>query len=70
MPIYEYNCSKCKKAFSVLQKTGSSEKDTVCPDCGSNTVKKLLSAFSCSVTGAGTFSPSSSARACGSGGGG
>ena len=39
MPIYEYKCSKCKRSFSVLQKTGTSEKDTVCPDCGSNAVK-------------------------------
>lgn len=69
MPIYEYKCSKCKRSFSVLQKAGTTEKDTVCPDCGSNVVKKLLSAFSCSVTGADTFSPSSSGRACGGGGG-
>ena len=70
MPIYEYKCSKCKRSFSVLQKTGTSEKDTVCPDCGSNTVKKLLSAFSCSAAGGDTFSPSASGRACGGGGGG
>lgn len=69
MPIYEYKCSKCKRSFSVLQKTGTSEKDTGCPDCGSNAVKKLLSAFSCSA-GGNTFSPSASGRACGGGGGG
>ena len=39
MPIYEYKCSKCKRSFSVLQKTGTTEEDTVCPDCGSNVVK-------------------------------
>ncbi len=70
MPIYEYKCSKCKKSFSVLQKIGATEKDTVCPDCGSNVVKKLLSAFSCSAAGGDTFSPSASGRACGGGGGG
>ena len=70
MPIYEYKCSKCKKSFSVLQKAGTTEKDTVCPDCGSNTVKKLLSAFSCSVTGGDVFSPSAPSRACGGDGGG
>ncbi|OGW56435.1 MAG: hypothetical protein A2Z09_01260, partial [Nitrospirae bacterium RBG_16_43_8] len=62
MPLYEYKCSKCKRSFSVLQKTGTSEKDTVCPDCGSNVVKKLLSAFSCSAAGGDTFSPSASNR--------
>ncbi|MFA4830059.1 MAG: zinc ribbon domain-containing protein [Thermodesulfovibrionales bacterium] len=70
MPIYEYKCKKCNTAFSVLQKTGTTEKDTVCPDCGSNVVKKLLSAFSCSAAGGDTFSPSASGRACGGGGGG
>ena len=70
MPIYEYKCSKCKRSFSVLQKTGTSEKDTVCPDCGSNTVKKLLSAFSCSAARSDTFPGQlgASGRACGGGG--
>lgn len=69
MPIYEYKCKKCNSAFSVLQKIGATGKDTTCPDCGSNVVKKLLSAFSCSAAGGDTFSPSASGRACGSGGG-
>ena len=51
MPIYEYKCSKCKRSFSVLQKTGTTEEDTYAPDCGSNVVKKLFSAFSCSAAG-------------------
>jgi putative FmdB family regulatory protein len=70
MPIYEYKCSKCSRLFSVLQKIGMSEKDTVCPDCGSNDVKKLLSAFSCSAAEGGAFMPSASAGACGGGSGG
>ena len=72
MPIYEYKCSKCKRSFSVLQKTGTTEKDTVCPDCGSNAVKKLLSAFSCSAAVGDTFPGQlgASGRACGGGGGG
>jgi len=70
MPIYEYKCSKCSRLFSVLQRTGASEKDTVCPDCGSNSVKKLLSAFSCSVAGGDVFAPSAPSRACGGGGSG
>jgi len=72
MPIYEYKCSKCNKSFSVLQKAGASEKDTSCPDCGSKSVKKLLSAFSCSVSGGTTFPERLGApsHACGGGGGG
>ena len=46
MPIYEYLCGKCKTIFSLLQKISSSEKDTVCPKCGSKDVKKKFSVFS------------------------
>lgn len=47
MPIYEYRCNKCNKEFSLIQKVGSSERDTVCPECGSKDVKKKISSFSC-----------------------
>ncbi len=60
MPIYEYTCLSCGKSFSLLQKVGSTEKDTTCPHCGSSEVKKMMSAFSCSVgfgsSGGGGFS--------------
>ncbi|MFN3396471.1 MAG: FmdB family zinc ribbon protein [Thermodesulfovibrionales bacterium] len=60
MPIYEYTCNKCNKSFSLLQKVGSSEKDTVCPNCGSKEVKKKISSFSChasfSLSSPSTFS--------------
>ncbi len=49
MPIYEYICNNCQKGFSLLQKVGTSEKDTVCPECGSRDVKKKISAFSFGV---------------------
>ncbi|RMG73257.1 MAG: zinc ribbon domain-containing protein, partial [Nitrospirae bacterium] len=53
-------CLSCGKSFSLLQKVGSTEKDTTCPHCGSREVKKLLSAFSCSIgfgsSGGGGFS--------------
>ncbi len=49
MPIYEYICNSCNKEFSLLQKMGSTEKDTICPHCGSRDVRKLISAFCCSV---------------------
>lgn len=50
MPIYEYICRACKAEFMMLQRMGASEKDTVCPKCGSSDVKKKLSSFSCSVS--------------------
>ncbi len=56
MPIYEYTCNSCKTDFVLLQKVGSSEKDTECPRCGSKDVKKRLSTFSCSVSDSYGFS--------------
>jgi len=66
MPIYEYTCMKCNKDFSVLQKIGSTEKDTLCPDCGSSNIKKKISAFCCSQVGS---APTSSASPRFTGGG-
>jgi putative FmdB family regulatory protein len=47
MPIYEYMCGKCQEQFSLFQSIYASEKDTVCPKCGSKEVKKKISGFSC-----------------------
>lgn len=58
MPIYEYQCIKCNKSFGVLQRMGSSEKDTICPECGSRDVRKKLSAFCCSPGSPASPSPS------------
>lgn len=58
MPIYEYVCIKCRRSFGVLQRVGSSEKDTTCPECGSGDVKKKLSAFCCSRGGDAPAAPS------------
>ncbi len=51
MPIYEYICNSCNRDFTLLQKMGSTEKDTICPHCGSRDIKKLISNFCCSVQG-------------------
>ncbi|GAB4416931.1 MAG: hypothetical protein OHK0032_12980 [Thermodesulfovibrionales bacterium] len=69
MPIYEYICMKCNNSFSVLQKIGFSEKDTICPECGSTDVKKKVSLFCSSTSAGGSFSASSSLSGFGGGGG-
>jgi len=50
MPIYEYMCNKCNESFSLLQRVGITESDTVCPKCGSKEVRKKFSIFSCSTS--------------------
>lgn len=57
MPIYEYTCKKCGEGFVLLQRVGATEKDTVCPICGSQEVRKNLSSFSCSSSSGFGFSP-------------
>ena len=49
MPIYEYICNMCSESFSLLQMSGITEKDTVCPKCGSKDVRRKVSIFSCST---------------------
>jgi putative FmdB family regulatory protein len=44
MPIYEYSCRKCGKAFEVLVR-GRSDPAPRCPACGSPKPAKMLSAF-------------------------
>jgi len=41
MPIYEYCCEKCDKRFESLIR---GDEKAVCPACGSESVKRLLSA--------------------------
>lgn len=45
MPIYEYQCQKCRKDHEIIQKL-SDPPLTICPACGGELKKKLsLSAF-------------------------
>ncbi len=43
MPIYEYQCSKCKCCFEKL--VFGSNPEVVCPSCGSKETEKRLSKF-------------------------
>ena len=46
MPIYEYECSDCKKVFIIaLSLKNHDEKKVVCPGCGSKTVVQMISSF-------------------------
>jgi putative FmdB family regulatory protein len=44
MPIYEFNCTKCKKDFEVLIMNQS--EPVHCPHCYSETAERLMSGFS------------------------
>ncbi len=54
MPIYEYRCSECGFQDEFLQKH-SDPLMTVCPSCGKETFKKLLSAAGFQLKGSGWY---------------
>jgi putative FmdB family regulatory protein len=58
MPIYEYQCEKCRSVFERLTFKGD-EEEIQCPECGKTEVARVLSATS--------FMSGSGFRACTSG---
>ena len=42
MPIYEYQCSRCRHDFELLVRAGAAPR---CPACDTPTLEKRLSAF-------------------------
>ncbi|NBX93787.1 MAG: zinc ribbon domain-containing protein [Proteobacteria bacterium] len=53
MPLYEYDCSGCKKRLEMIQKFSDSPLN-VCPDCGS-TLTKAMSLGSFQLKGFGWY---------------
>ena len=51
MPIYEYQCSRCKNVFELLHKMGE-DCEAVCPKC-LGPAKKMISATNFVLKGAG-----------------
>lgn len=54
MPIYEYACADCKKQFELFQKMSDPPPST-CPECGSEHVRKLVSAAAFVLKGGGWY---------------
>ncbi|MBF0406931.1 MAG: zinc ribbon domain-containing protein [Candidatus Riflebacteria bacterium] len=45
MPIYEFNCTSCKKDFDLLLSLKADHSQVTCPDCSSGNVRKKVSSF-------------------------
>lgn len=54
MPIYEYKCAECAFQEEYLQKL-SEPPLTVCPACGKESFKKMLSAAGFQLKGSGWY---------------
>ncbi len=54
MPIYEYQCQKCGNELEALQKV-SDEPLLDCPECGSPSLRKKISAAAFRLKGGGWY---------------
>jgi len=45
MPIYEFECGKCKNVFETLFTSRDDMSKVACPACNSKKTKKLMSTF-------------------------
>ena len=70
MPLYEYQCSSCKKCFEVLQRMGEGSEGLTCPDCDSNQVSKQFSTFASSAGGSDSAVSFAGGGGCGASGSG
>ncbi len=51
MPMFEYVCRACGERFEELRSAKDDEPGPLCPECGSEKVVKLVSAFATGATG-------------------
>ncbi|HOD29966.1 MAG TPA: zinc ribbon domain-containing protein [Syntrophales bacterium] len=67
MPIYEFECKKCKNVFEVLFRPGEAQTGAPCPACHSRRTKRLMSAFAGKIgnTAGGAGCGTCSATSCG-----
>ena len=63
MPVYEYECSGCRKIFEIQQRIADAPV-SVCPDCGGS-VRKLISMSSFQLKGGGWYTDGYSGTASG-----
>ena len=59
MPIYEFQCQKCKNEFEVLFRSGDEKLKIVCPACKSGKTQKIMSAFAGGKSGCNTCAATS-----------
>jgi putative FmdB family regulatory protein len=45
MPLYEYICSNCGEAFSLLRRLADRDDEIECPGCGEQQAQRQFSSF-------------------------
>ena len=54
MPIYEFQCDRCRHVFERLQKLSDPDPD-ICPECGEPAIRKRLTAPAFRLSGSGWY---------------
>lgn len=54
MPIYEFQCDRCRHVFERLQKLSDPDPD-ICPECGESAIRKRLTAPAFRLSGSGWY---------------
>tara|TARA_R110002073_G_scaffold6555_2_gene38608 strand:+ start:20957 stop:21283 length:327 start_codon:yes stop_codon:yes gene_type:complete len=54
VPIYEYRCNHCEHRLEMLQKISDDPAKT-CPECGEDSLRKLVSAAAFKLKGTGWY---------------
>ncbi len=63
MPLFEFHCSSCDTTFEEIVRS-SETGEVVCPECGHDHPKRLMSAFA-TVGGSDSGFASSGSSSCG-----
>jgi putative FmdB family regulatory protein len=53
MPMYEYRCESCGRAFEQLRRMSEADSGLICPHCESAEVERQVSVFATSGCGPG-----------------
>lgn len=64
MPIYEFMCPRCGKTFETLVFSSDRDGSPICPECGGEETRRVLSSFS-RGSGGGSALDGAGAAACG-----
>ena len=68
MPVYDYICTECNLKYDIFHKGREVKEDVVCPSCGSEYHKKLMSVPVISIGQISSSSECSGTTACGTDG--
>lgn len=55
MPLYRYVCEGCDHSFTKLHRTGSDGHEPECPECGSDSVNRVISSVGIRFKGNGFY---------------